>query len=184
MPSKDRSAAKRAKPVSTCLRNGGKDGPQVRRDRGRRWSDKAEQRFLDALGASCNVSLSAAECGFSKEALYRRRRDDPAFAARWQAALEQGYVRLEGALIERANNALEGHLPDPDHPIPPMTVKEIIEILKLHRANVQGDPARYPGWRARPRSLDEMRDSILNKLEAIETRRLARLPAKGADAPA
>jgi hypothetical protein len=54
-----------------------------------------------------------------------------------------------------------------------MSVKEAIIILQLHRAAVKGEGARYPGWRARPRSLDEVRDSILAKLEAIEVKRLA-----------
>jgi hypothetical protein len=87
-------------------------------------------------------------------------------AERWQAALEQGYARIEMLLVRRASEILEGCAPDPDTPLAAMTVKEAITFLQLHRSSVKRE-GRAPGWRARPRSLDEMRDSILAKLEAI-----------------
>lgn len=153
----------------TVLRSGGKDGPQLIRSGGARWTDEAEARFLDCLAASANVTASAEAAGFSREAIYRRRRHDSAFAERWQAALEQGYARIEMLLVQRASDALEGFAPDPDTPIPEMTVRDAVTIFQLHRASVKGD-GRAPGWRARPRSLDEMRASILAKLEAIAPR--------------
>jgi hypothetical protein len=149
----------------TAIR-GGKDGAQIIRSSGARWTDESEAEFLDRLAASCNVTLSARMTGFSREAIYRRRRRDPAFAERWQAALEQGYARIEMLLVQRAADALEGNLPDPDAPLADMTARDAIAILQLHRSSVKGE-GRAPGWRARPRSLDEMRDSILAKLEAI-----------------
>ena len=164
-------------PQGTLMRAGGKDGPQMVRSQGDRWTDEAEAIFLDHLAASCNVTLSAKAVGFSREAIYRRRRNDPGFAERWQAALEQGYARIEMLLVRRAAETLEGSLqeprePDPDTPLPEMTVRDAIAILQLHRSSVKGD-GRSPGWRARPRSLDEMRDSILAKLEAVEAARRA-----------
>ena len=151
----------------TSLRASGKDGPQLIASSGKRWTDEAEARFLDSLAASCNVTLSAQAAGFSTVAIYRRRRTDAGFAARWQAALEQGYARIEIALVRRAADALEGFAPDPDTPFPEMTVRDAVTILQLHRAAVRGDTGVSPRWRPRPRSLDEVRDSILTKLEAI-----------------
>jgi hypothetical protein len=101
--------------------------------------------------------------------VYKRRRRDPAFAQRWQAALEQGSERLNALLLQRAIEALEGFAPDPDTPIPEMTVKDARAILGHHRREVEGGPRSRRQW-ARPRSLDEMRDSILRKLEAIAPR--------------
>jgi hypothetical protein len=150
----------------TVLRASGKDGPQRVRSNGARWTDEAEATFLDHLAASANVTAAAEATGFSREAIYKRRRHDSAFAERWQAALAQGYARIEMALVQRAADALEGLAPDPDSPIPQMTVQDAVTILKLHGASVNGT-GRAPGWRARPRSLDEMRASILTKLEAI-----------------
>lgn len=173
------SKAGRTGPAGTIVRASGKDGPQVIRSTGHRWTEQAEAVFLDQLAASCNVKLSAAAAGFSTVAIYNRRRADPGFAARWQAALEQGYARIEILLVQRASDALEGFAPDPETAIPEMTVKDALAILGLHRAAVKGE-GRRPGWRPRPRSLDEVRDSILTKLEAIEALRLQEAAAVAA----
>jgi hypothetical protein len=160
----------RSGPAGSNARAGGKDGPQIIHSRGKRWTDAAEALFLDALAASCNVRWSAAQCGFSKEALYARRRRDPVFAAKWQEALVQGYVRLETGLVAAAIATIEGRTPDPNFPIPPMTVADVIAVLKLHRATVHGE-GKSPGWRGRPRSLAEVKQSILAKLAAFDRTR-------------
>jgi hypothetical protein len=160
-----------AAPAGTVLRASGKDGPQRIRVNGKWWTPRAEETFLDSLAASCNVTWSAAQAGFSAVTVYNRRRADPAFAARWQAALEQGYCRLEVELVGTATDFLARLRLDPDLPLKAMSVKEAISLLGMHRAVVRNGEARRPGWHARPRTLDEMRDSILAKLEAIEAAR-------------
>lgn len=157
-------------PEGSIIRASGKDGPQIVHSKGKRWTDAAETLFLDALGASCNVSWAAAQCGFSTEAIYARRRRDPAFAARWQEALVQGWFRLEAGLVAAAIATIEGRIPDPDFPIPPMTVADVIAVLKLHRASVHGEGNR-PGWRGRPRPFAEVKASILAKLAAFDRHR-------------
>jgi hypothetical protein len=156
----------------------GKDGPQLIRSTGKRWSDAAETIFLDHLAATCNVTAAAEACGFSARAVYARRRNDPAFAKRWQAALETGYVHIEALLMQRAVEALEGFAPDPAAAavVGQMTVKEARELLGHHRAAVHGGPRSRRQW-ARPRSLDEVRDSILRKLAVVAPRPLLVAPA-------
>jgi hypothetical protein len=144
----------------------GKDGPQLIRTTGKRWSDEAEALFLDHLAASCNVTASAEAAGFTCAAIYKRRRRDPAFAQRWQAALEVGSARLNALLLQRAIETLEGFAPDPETPIPAMTVKDALAILGHHRREVEGGPRSRRQW-ARPRSLDELEESILRKLEGV-----------------
>jgi hypothetical protein len=156
-----------------------KDGPQVVRSTGKRWSDAAEAVFLDHLAASCNVSFSAAQAGFSAVAIYARRRRDPAFARGWQRALEQGCARIETALIRAAAESAEGRDPDPDTPIPKMTVKEALMVLGQARRSLE-DGRRTRRGVPRPRSLADVRESILSKLEIIES---ARLRAGGAPLP-
>ena len=97
-----------------------------------------------------------------------RRRKDPAFHKRWDVALAQGYAHIEALLVQRAIEALEGWAPDPDTPIVirDMTVKDALILLGHHRRTIEGGPRSRRQW-ARPRTLDEMRDSILRKLEAI-----------------
>ena len=162
--------AGRSGPEGSIARAGGKDGPQRIRSRGKRWTEEAEAVFLDCLAATCNVTWSAAQAGFSREAIYARRRRDPAFAERWQAAIGQGHARLEAGLVAAAIATLEGRAPDPDFPVPPMSVAEIIAVLKLHGPGVHGT-GKSPGWRGRPRSLAEVKASILKKLAAIHRAR-------------
>ena len=163
-----------AGPAGSAIRYG-KDGLKVVRSAGARWTDQAEQAFLDHLAASCNVMHSAQAAGFRVESIYKRRREDPVFAQRWQAALEQGYARIEMALVRRAADAMEGLAPDPDTPIPVMTVDEALKVLSRHRSTVEGIGRGRRGW-ARPRSLDEVRESILIKLEAIAPKSTPKMP--------
>lgn len=153
-------------PEGILLYGRGKDGRQLVRSTGKRWSDEAEAGFLDHLAASCNVTASAQAAGFTPAAVYKRRRGDPGFAEKWEAALQQGYARLEALLVQRAIEALEGFAPDAETPLPEMTVKDARAILGHHRRTVEGGPRSRRQW-ARPRTLDEMRDSILAKLEAV-----------------
>lgn len=134
---------------------------------GAQWSDVAEEEFFDHLAATCNVSASAAAVGFSTFTVYRQRRMRPDFAARWQAAIEQGYARLEAALIEAANDSLQDVAFDPDRPIPRMTIDQAMNVLRAHRNTVSGNGRGGPGRHARPRPLEEVRGSILKKVEAI-----------------
>ena len=154
-------------PEGTAL-HAGRHSPQRVSTRGHRWSDEAETVFLDHLPATANVTASAKACGFSTQALYSRRRTDSAFLRRWDVALAQGYAHIEALLLQRAIEALEGFAPDPDTPIiiRDMTVKDVLILLGHHRRTIEGGPRSRRQW-ARPRTLDEMRDSILRKLAAI-----------------
>lgn len=164
-------ACGRGGPAGSILRATGKDGIQIVNSKGKRMTDASDDLFFDALAASCNVTWSAGECGFSPAAIYARRRRDPAFAARWDSALAQGVARLEMLLVRQAEDYLEGRAPDPDAHMPQMSVADAIAILKLHKAAAAGQPAKYPGWRGRPRPLAEVHASILAKIEAIARHR-------------
>lgn len=158
----------------------GRAGPQVIRTRGHRWSEEAEEIFLDALSLTCNATFAAAQAGFSVNAVYKRRRSDARFAARWDQARQQGVARLDLLLIRGAEAALEGRTPDSESPLPPMTVADAIAIVRMYGEKPGGEPRRRD-WTARPRELDEVKGSILSKLSALE-RTLAREAAEAAEA--
>ncbi len=147
---------------------------------GAQWSDEAEEAFFDALAASCNVRWSAAAVGFTTYTVYRQRRMRPDFARKWQAALEQGYLRLEMALLTGAVAAVESGEVDPDHPIPPMSVEQAQNVLRAHRNEVRGAGRRGPGALGRRPTLDEVRASIEKKVAAILAARKTQPPAKDA----
>jgi hypothetical protein len=115
--------------------------------------------FIEALAETSNVSVAAARAGVPALTAYRLRRDDPAFAAKWLAALHEGYDHLEIELL--------GYLRDPA-PGRKMDVAGAARILTLHRETVE-----------RRRAMESGRDdqavfaSIDAFLEGMRERRLA-----------
>lgn len=157
---------KQPAPAGSRLRADHKDGPQRIRSNGSKWSDRSEAIFLDHLAATCNVAWAAAQAGFSTMTPYYHRRKDASFAQRWDAALDHGYARLEIELVRTATDYLACVDIDPTTPIRPMTVKEAILILGMHRRR-GGENGVRGRFKAVPPSLDQVRDSILLKLEKI-----------------
>ena len=166
-------AGGREAPKGSRVRIGPTGREQQVRSGGWQWSDEAEEIFLDSLAASCNVSLSADAAGFSTPTVYRQRRLRPDFADKWQAALAQGYARLEATLIEAANDSLIDVDYDATRPIPRMTIDQAMNLLRSHRNEVLGNARGTPGRNPRRRDIAEVRNSILKKIDAIERHRLA-----------
>lgn len=71
------------------------------------WTKAREAAFFAELGASANVTRSAAAAGMSVRAAHLRRQRNPAFAAAWLAALDQGYAELEALLLRQAMDGTE-----------------------------------------------------------------------------
>jgi hypothetical protein len=84
--------------VVACRRGGTK----VRKAPAQSWTRVRRERFLDALAATANVRMAADAAGMQLRSAYRLRQRDAAFAELWEAALEQGYGRLESELLSSA----------------------------------------------------------------------------------
>lgn len=142
----DSTTAHRTKggePVVVRLRSG---KLQVRRAQPGKLTRQCEQAFLLALSATANVALSAAAAGAAERAFYRRRADNPAFAREMRLALEQGYERIEAALIasrEPASHADSAWRHNDPPAIPPMTADQALQLLYLHQkeARLLAEPA-------------------------------------------
>ncbi|HEV2815991.1 MAG TPA: hypothetical protein VGW40_02020 [Allosphingosinicella sp.] len=160
----------RTGPKGSIARASGKDGPQIVHSDGHRWTDEAEEIFLDSLAASNNARWSADQCGFSTAAIYARARRDPGFHERMAAARAIARDRIDEGLYRAAEDFLAGKPADPDAPLVVTSVDQAIAIQKLNRPPESID-RRRPAWPARPRTLDEMRGSILKKLSAIARKR-------------
>ncbi|MDH3231012.1 MAG: hypothetical protein OEN55_14580 [Alphaproteobacteria bacterium] len=66
-----------------------------------------EKRFLAALGRGVSVAGAAAEAGICRAFAYRWRAADAGFAARWDAAYEEGTDTLEDEARRRAVQGTE-----------------------------------------------------------------------------
>jgi hypothetical protein len=137
-----------------CRRNDGK--LQMRRAQPGKITREAEQAFLAALSATCNISLAAAAVGACFNAFDRRRRKDPAFAREMRLALARGYQALELALLESSLPGSHEHddWRNNDPPaMPPMSVNQALQLMYLHQ-----------------------KEARLNAVEPHEIRRRAREP--------
>lgn len=122
---------------------------QVRRGRLKQWTARVEKRFLAALAATCNVKAACAEVGMWPASAYNHRRRWPTFAAAWDAAVENAYMRIEAALIEAGCNLHSELEFEPDIAIEGMTVWHAMQLLYMHRHQVRGIGGR-PGLPSRP----------------------------------
>jgi hypothetical protein len=156
----------RADGVEVVIRGAPGRRTQVRRARLRGWSPSVEQRFLETLAATCNVAAACEAVGLTQASAYYHRRQWPDFLRAWDQAVETGYLKIEGALIEAACASVEGLDFDPGAPIPHMDFEQAMHLLHMHKSAVRG-LGKAPGRVRRPRSLDEVRASIAAKLDAI-----------------
>jgi hypothetical protein len=139
---------------------------QVSRARLKQWTARVETRFLSMLAATCNVKAACRAAGMSPASAYGQRKRFQAFRDAWEEALEIGAIRLEMAMIDAATRSLEGLPFDPDAPIPPMRFDDAFRLMRSARKDAHAKNMRKR-WRPVPRSLDEVRESILTKLAAI-----------------
>lgn len=183
---RERALPVRAAPGDHAARLDGaltREGPLVaRRGRGGRlqlaaarpndWSAEKETEFFVHLGATLNVTAAAKAAGFTSKTAWERRRADPAFARRWDAAMEEGSQRLELRLMELAARDI-GALAADDagaaearadaRPLDPDLAKWLLKWR-------DGAPVRARGGRPHgPRipDLDGLHAEVLRRLEAM-----------------
>jgi hypothetical protein len=133
-----------------------------------RWNEEVEADFFAHLAATANVKGAARAIGMSTTALYKRRKLWPAFDAQWEETVQLAVNRLDMQLIAAASNMLDPpEVPVSD--IEPVTVDQAIRIVQLHKdkVNRHGASKRHD-WRLKRRDPEEVRASIIRKLDAIE----------------
>jgi hypothetical protein len=148
---------------------------QVRRAQPGKLTAAAEQAFLAALSATCNIRLSAAAVGAAEAAFFRRRRKDQAFAREMRMALEDGYLALEAALLESGLAGAHEHdewRHNEPPATPPMTANQALQLLYLHQKEAR--LTAEPWWLRRRRGESAEAHSERLALMAEERDRLAR----------
>lgn len=129
---------------------------QVRRAKPGLLTPAGERLFLAHLAATANVRLSAAATGIGWNAIYARRRNSPSFEREMEAALAEGYDRLELALLANAIASLEpegtdlaewrdeaDRMPEPLERMSPQAAL----LLLGYRARTSSRAARHTGSR-------------------------------------
>lgn len=142
----------------------------------RRFTERRRTAFLDHLAATCDVSAACRAIELGAPAAYRARRNDPAFAEAWRAALLTGYDRLEGMLLRRAGAATANAEAAVDDAT--LDPEMAIRLLALHQARMKAAAAgtAKPQNRVKRATEAETNAAILKQLAALD-RRLKAKPA-------
>jgi hypothetical protein len=97
--------------------------------------------FLSHLAQSANVSASAREANVHSVTVYRERQRNAAFRTKWEAALAEGYVRLETELLGEALIPASGNVKDATLKARAQKYRLGMGLLASHRAAVRGEAA-------------------------------------------
>jgi len=145
--------------------------PCVARVGAGRWSAATEARFLETLGATCNVRAACHAAGMSTVAIYNRRKRCPDFARAWDDALDHGWHRLEAGLLFAATSRFEGVDADAIEAAAfaePMSVDQALTLYKIHRHRVTGEGARpRHDWRRREMPIEAVRAEVLRRVAGL-----------------
>jgi hypothetical protein len=108
------------------------------------WTPERRSQFLAFLAAGIDVSSACRGVGLSREAAYRLRRRDPAFALVWEDALrsarktaEQAWLAMLPQRLLRTMSELSGECKLPEPGRPRSTVSGLWRECKL-RTGPQG----------------------------------------------
>ncbi|MDJ0642797.1 MAG: hypothetical protein QNJ15_08260 [Erythrobacter sp.] len=111
--------------------------------------------FLDFLAETSNVTKAAEKARINPSRAYKIRREEPAFAKQWRAALLEGYEHLEMETLRRLRSGTETDGPKFD-------IANALRLLVMHRETVARAQAEE-----RNVSAAEVRASIDRKVDAI-----------------
>lgn len=139
--------------------------------------------FIATLGETSNVAAAAEAADISVSHVYKMRRADPAFAARWYEALAEGYDNLEMELLGRLR---EGRLEETgkDGTKRKFDIGTAFRCLVAHRENVEREKGRktLADEVATMRSINAKIDAQRAREEhaaELEAKRKARRPGPG-----
>ncbi|MBC7986324.1 MAG: hypothetical protein H7X93_06590 [Sphingomonadaceae bacterium] len=168
------------------IRPGRKRRLQRRRFRRLRFDAARRAIFLSHFAGSCNLRAAAKAADVTDSTVSRHRAEDAEFAAAFDQALEQGYVRLEAELLAQR---LEAQRRLRDEPIearamagePALEFDQAMKMLTRwdRRGGGIGPRAVSHGHRRRM-SFDEAIEALAKRLRALDIPIVA-LPAPGAE---
>ena len=173
--------------------------PQLATPRAGQWTVKTERVFLDVLSATANATAAARATGVSAAGAWVRRRHLPAFAQAWDEAVADGHARLEMLMMERGTSLLGGEAFAPGGGRRAPDDRERDEhardekgrdafdpqiamwLLKRRDQLRAGTSKMARSWERVP-DIEEVRESIMRKLDAMRRSRERGLRLDGADA--
>jgi hypothetical protein len=118
---------------------------------------RRRQAFLQRLGETGNVEAACGAVGIGRSAVYAWRREDPAFAAEWDEAIEAVMDAIEAKVIDQAL-----------HDDGPAGVTSRIFLLRHQRAAIY-NPGMLLRHEAMRFAVEEKRQQLLAGLPSTTT---------------
>jgi hypothetical protein len=148
---------------------------QIAAARPGQWTASTDKAFFALLRQTGNLSATARAVGFDVSSVWERYRKWPAFAREWERTLEEASLELEFRLLCLGNNVLAGEgggtsgTEEAGSEAAKFDPEFALKFLKWREEKRQGRGRRRHG--PREPSIEEVRKSILSKIEAIERQR-------------
>lgn len=139
----------------------------------RAFDARARKQFLDHLAMTANVAASARKAGVTSQTAYAYRRRHAEFAALWQAALSEGFARLEQDLLAAALSSVSGKTSDAMLKGRAQKHRLGLALLSLHRASVRGTGKTNPPATPRDPGLAEKVAAKIRDMHARSNARAA-----------
>jgi hypothetical protein len=150
---------------------------QPKRARAKPAAPDWKRPFLAALADTSNILHAAKKAGLKSTAIvYETRRKSRDFAAKWQAALCEGYDNLEMDLLRRLREGEIKRAPSAKTGTRTFDNATAFRLLVVHRETVAKEKARKANV-----SAAEVRASIERKVAALKQRVIARREAEDPD---
>lgn len=99
---------------------------------------RARKLFLEHLALTSNVAASARKAGVSSSRVYALKRKNADFARDWQAALCEGFARLESELLAEALRTISGKVSEATLKSRAQKHRLALALLAMHRTSVRG----------------------------------------------
>jgi hypothetical protein len=135
-----------------------------------RWNKARRDIFFAELGELCNISAALRAAGIiDSKAAHREKDRDPEFARRFEAAIAEGYSRLELEMLERMRF---GDNRPADQGVSGARQREIptalaMQLLKLHHAKAKGLAAPSRAAPRKPKRPRRGPGSLRAEIEAV-----------------
>ena len=107
-----------------------------------RFAPRQVAHFFRLLSASGSVSLAAKRSGLGRTQLYEHRKRNPAFAARWDKAMELGVARVRDEVFRRAVSGIKRpvfHQGEMVAKVKHYDNRLLWSLLKAHEPETYGD---------------------------------------------
>lgn len=161
-------------PAFESIRRGADGRLKIQARGKRRWSKAKEDRFFAVLRECGNIAASARSAGVSREAVWKRRREWPAFARRMEQALDEAEVSLEFRVAclgtnwtEEAEARDSGDAGESEAPPGPFDHEFALRFLKWREDKRRGQR----GMTAALPPAEDVRARLIRKVQAVKRHR-------------